>query len=95
MNKPYILSNVTPEVFFRHHCTDENAIEFYEKSLEDLKALDFEYAGYAKSLELAEEQVYFAKNLIKEIKEALNSCTTAKDLKRDIKLALSDSMFED
>jgi len=32
----YIDSSVTPEEFFRYHCTDERAIGYYEQSRDEL-----------------------------------------------------------
>lgn len=93
----YINSNVTPEQFFRDHCTDDNAKRFYEDLIEDNESFDAERKEEQRQLELAEEQVYFARNLIEKINYILKTYDNkagAVKLKQSISDAISDSMFE-
>jgi len=100
----YIQSNVTPEVFFKYHCTDSNAVEFYESGLEYLTSEDEENKEeiarlenrrdkLQEMLEDAQSQVEHAQELIEKIAEALE-LTTAKEIKADIKRAIKLSLFK-
>lgn len=97
----YINSNVKAGEFFKYHCTDENAVRFYNKFAEDesntRQAIERVLADLERRLELAEEQVYFAQKLINEIAfEVLRYSNTAgaTKLRKLILDAIAESMFE-
>jgi hypothetical protein len=96
MNK-YINSNVSIEEFFRDHCTDENATQFYNKLVEEELNTGRVIADLERRLELAEEQVYFAQNLLNGIVfkvQGYSNTAGATRLRKLILDEISESMFE-
>lgn len=100
----YINSNVSAEEFFKYHCTDENATRFYNRIVEDeldtarvIANLERVVANLERRLELAEEQVYFAQNLLNGIVlkvQGYSNTAGAKRLRKLILDEISESMFE-
>lgn len=96
MNK-YINSNVTAEEFFRDHCTDENATRFYNELVEEELNAGRVIADLERRLELAEEQIYFAQNLLNGIVlkvQGYSNTAGATRLRKLILDEISESMFE-
>jgi hypothetical protein len=93
----YINSNVSADEFFRDHCTDENAVRFYNKIVEE--ELDYEQviADLERRLELAGEQIYFAQDLLNGIVckvQGYSNTAGATRLRKLILDEISKSMFE-
>jgi hypothetical protein len=96
MNK-YINSNVSVEEFFRDHCTDENAVRFYNKIVENEANTGRVIADLERRLELAEEQIYFAQDLLNGIVckvQGYSNTAGATRLRKLILDEISKSMFE-
>jgi hypothetical protein len=96
MNK-YINSNVSIEEFFRDHCTDENATQFYNKIVAEELNTGRVIADLERRLELAEEQIYFAQNLLNGIVfkvQGYSNTAGATRLRKLILDEISESMFE-
>jgi hypothetical protein len=96
MNK-YINSNVSVEEFFRDHCTDENATQFYNKIVAEELNTGRVIADLERRLELAEEQIYFAQNLLNGIVlkvQGYSNTAGATRLRKLILAEISESMFE-
>jgi hypothetical protein len=96
MNK-YINSNVSVEEFFRDHCTDENATQFYNKIVAEELNTGRVIADLERRLELAEEQIYFAQNLLNGIVlkvQGYSNTAGATRLRKLILDEISESMFE-
>lgn len=93
----YINSNVSADEFFKYHCTDENATRFYNELVEEESDTERVIAGLERRLELAEEQVYFAQNLVDGIVfkvEGYSNTAGATKLRKLILDAISGSLFE-
>lgn len=93
----YINSNVTVEEFFKYHCTDENAVRFYEELVEEESDYEQVIADLERRLELAEEQVYFARNLLNGLVfkvQGYSNTAGATRLRKLILDEISESMFE-
>ncbi|MFA7473931.1 MAG: hypothetical protein WCY86_13570 [Spirosomataceae bacterium] len=93
----YINSNVTPDEFFKYHCEDENAIRFYSKIVAGESDTSRVIADLERRLELAEEQVYLAQNLLNGIVfkvQGYSNTAGATKLRKLILSEISKSMFE-
>jgi hypothetical protein len=93
----YIKSNVSADEFFKYHCTDENATRFYSELVEEASNTGRLLADLERRLELAEEQIYFAQNLLNGIVfkvQGYSNTAGATRLRKLILDAISDSMFE-
>jgi hypothetical protein len=93
----YINSNVSVEEFFRDHCTDENAVRFYNKIVENEANTGRVIADLERRLELAEEQIYFAQDLLNGIVckvQGYSNTAGATRLRKLILDEISKSMFE-
>lgn len=93
----YINSNVSAEEFFRDHCTDENAVRFYNKIVEEDSNYERVIEDLERRLELAEEQIYFAQNLLNSLVfkvQGYSNTAGATKLRKLILDAISDSKFE-
>lgn len=93
----YINSNVSAEEFFKYHCTDENAVRFYNKIVEEDSNYERVIEDLEHRLELAEEQVYFAQNLLNGLVfkvQGYSNTAGATKLRKLILDAISDSKFE-
>lgn len=66
------------------------AIDTLDYEAELVKQIELEH----EAQELREEQLYFAQELIEEIRLSLHEYTTAKDLKYFISTAIENSNFE-
>jgi hypothetical protein len=93
----YINSNVSAEEFFRDHCTDENAVRFYNEIVKEESDYEQIIADRERRLELAEEQIYFAQNLLNRIVlkvQGYSNAAGATKLRKLILDEISESMFE-
>lgn len=93
----YINSNVTAEEFFKYHCTDDNAVRFYNEIVAKESDTERVIADLERRLELAEEQVYFAQNLLNGIVfkvQGYSNTAGATKLRKLILDEISESMFE-
>jgi hypothetical protein len=93
----YINSNVSAEEFFRYHCEDENAVRFYNKIVEAESDTAYIVADLERRLELAEEQVCFAQNLLNGIVfkvQSYSNTAGATKLRKLILDEISESMFD-
>lgn len=91
MNIP---SNTTPDEFFTYYCTDARAVAFYEKAALSIAKDEAETARLRRRIELAEEQVYFARELLDTIEHELNSATRLTEFKKYFARLLENSYFE-
>lgn len=94
--KVHINSNVTPEEFFDHFCTDENAKRFYEEGLENHtdEVESREIDDLQKREELLEEQLSWAKELIGELEHIIKRETRVGALRKFALKAIEESLFE-
>jgi hypothetical protein len=93
----HINSNVSVEEFFKYHCTDENAVRFYDEIVKEESDLKRVIADLERRLELAEEQIYFAQNLLNGIVfkvQGYSNTAGATKLRKLILDEISESMFE-
>lgn len=93
----YINSNVSIEEFFKYHCEDENAVRFYNEIVAEESDTCRVIADLERRLELAEEQIYFAQNLLNSIVfkvQGYSNTAGATKLRKLILKDISDSMFE-
>lgn len=93
----YINSNVSIDDFFRYHCEDENAVRFYNELAAEESDTERVIADLERRLELAEEQIYFAQNLLNGIVfkvQGYSNTAGAAKLRKLILDEISDSMFE-
>ena len=93
----YINSNVSIEEFFRDHCEDANAIRFYNELVEEDSDTARVIADLERRLELAEEQIYLAQNLLNGIVfkvQGYSNTAGATKLRKLILSEISESMFE-
>lgn len=87
-------SNLTVEERIRYGDYPQEFISILEESENNFHERDKFFLEEKRHAEIAEEQVYFARNLIEAIQDAVSDCTTAKDLKKAIRTAIANSSFE-
>lgn len=90
----YIPSNVTAEDFFVYFCKDENAKEFYEQVVEEKIKQEEENVHLKRDMELIEEQLYFAKQLIGDLEYLLKHETRLTEVKKKFRDCLEQSSLE-
>lgn len=88
-----IPSNTTPDEFFTYYCTDERAVTFYEKAAINIAKDEAETARLRRRIELAEEQCYFARELIEQIEQAASELNM-RDFRKALARFLDNSYFE-
>lgn len=86
-----LLSN---EEFFRYQCTDEFAKDRFYSILKEKEEIQEELSRNDRRIEIIEEQVYFAKELIDGIEAVLKEESRAKNITKRIKDLLENSNFE-
>jgi 5-bromo-4-chloroindolyl phosphate hydrolysis protein len=90
----YIPSTVSAEEFFKHYCTDENAVAFYEQAVAGQAKMAKELASADRAVEILEEQASFARALIEELEAKLERAKSLKDFRKEWKMSLDNSYFE-
>ena len=90
----YIPSTISAEEFFKHYCTDSNAVAFYEQAVAGQAKMAKELASAERAVELLEEQASFARALIEELEAKLERAKSLKDFRKEWKMSLDNSCFE-
>lgn len=90
MNMP---SNTTPDEFFTYYCTDERAVTFYERAALNTAKDEAELTRLRRRIDLVEEQVYFARELIEQIEDAAKQLNI-RDFRKALARFLDNSFFE-
>lgn len=93
----HINSNVSIKDFFNYHCTDENAVRFYEQLAADISHGDSREYLQARNIEVLEEQINYAQRLLDKLVFIIGSYDNkagAVKLKASLNDAISESMFE-
>lgn len=85
---------LTPEEFIKKRCIDDGASELIASLLDQLEENKGRFEQYDRSIELANEQVYFARELVENITRVLKTETKAKQMKTSIEGLLRDTLFE-
>ena len=90
----YIPSNVSANDFFKYHCTDENAVEYYDTAVKSHEATESDNIQLRNENESVREQLYFATELITQLETMLEKAKTLKEFKKDFLRAIEDSYLE-
>jgi len=90
----YIPSNVSPEEFFTHYCTDSNAIAYMQEMMAKMAAMQKELASLERSLELTQEQVGFAQDLVETLDTVMDRAVSLRQLRKDYAIARENTYFE-
>lgn len=90
----YIHSTVSAEEFFKHYCTDANAVAFYEQAVEGQAKMAKDLASAKRAVELLEEQASFASALIEELEAKLVRAKSLKDFRKEWEMSIDNSYFE-
>ena len=90
----YISSNVSPEEFFTYHCTDSNAVAYMQEMMDKMAAMQKEIAFLERSLELTQEQVGFAQDLVETLDTVMDRAVSLRQLRKDYAIARENTYFE-
>lgn len=90
----YIPSNVSPEEFFTHYCTDSNAVAYVQEMMDKMAAMQKQIASLEKALELTQEQVSFAQDLVETIDTTMSRAVSLKQLRKDYTVVRENTYFE-
>lgn len=93
MIRPYLGTNASFEEIVRYG-TDEQLRESLGREANRLAEAQDEIKQQDRRIEILEEQLYFAEELLELIEQACDSETRARDLKRAIKAAIENSSLE-
>ena len=77
-----------------YNCDDPHIEDIYFKKLNEIKELEDSIEKIKRAIEINEEQVYFARELVENIQKILRQRTTAKEIKSEILAAIENSYFE-
>lgn len=94
MREGSVPSNVCPEEFFNFYCTDERAVEYYDKVVRKIEEHNREAEELRKQVELLDEQLFFAQELVGALERALKQETVLSNFKKRFATILADSSFE-
>ena len=90
----YIPSNVSPEEFFTYYCTDSNAVAYVQEMMDKMAAMQKQIASLEKALELTQEQVGFAQDLVETIDTVVSRAVSLKQLRKDYAVVRENTYFE-
>lgn len=86
--------SLSDDEYIRYNCDDNHIKDIYFKKLNEIKELEDSIEEFKRAIEINEEQVYFARELVENIQKILRQHTTAKEIKSEILAAIEHSYFE-
>lgn len=85
---------LSDDEYIRYNCDDGHIKDIYFKKINEIKELEDSIEGFRRAIEINDEQVYFASELVENIQKILRQHTTAKEIKSEILAAIEHSYFE-
>jgi len=86
--------SLSDDEYIRYNCDDNHIKDIYFKKLNEIKELEDSIEKIKRDIEISDEQVYFARELVENIQKILRQHTTAKEIKSEILAAIENSYFE-
>lgn len=77
-----------------HSLTNEQVLKLLRSKDEELALLKEQSEAEDRRVELIEEQLYFAKELLEGIQDAMKANNRCSELKKEINKLVQESMFE-